>query len=385
MSSIFSGFFGGSGGQDRVGSVSASFYGNASPDYERLDGRSLVRASYADLSALFPIGKHTGTVRTLSANAAVGGPVIATANHFVLCGPGGGANAMVYSTDGATYSTATTPSATPVCLCAMAARIVTLSGAAAQGIASATLDPTSTWAVVSGGPVSVTMGNHFSRMSYSPTLARMLVVAGGQRYTMEDASTAYTSRASTSGMGAPVGTAWTGNRWANIAASSQICEYTTDGITYTAGLLAEATSAAQGNIVSDLAGTVVVSGSPSGLQVSHDHGQTWAIRQIPGIAPSDAWRVQRAADRFVVPTLSGLAFSLNGDDWFLDLTPIQSMTIAGGVARKGTVTVQIPGSNTTAYSFTESSTEFQLPSIRSAIPVASGTPLAGPTLYIKAR
>lgn len=383
MSSIFSGFFSGGGSQSRVGSVSASFYGNASPDYERLDGRSLVRTSYADLSELFPIGKHTGTVRTLPSSAPPGGPVIATSSYFVA--PGGlTTSSILHSTDGGTWSAATTPSHTPVSLCAMAARIVTLPGTAAQGLASATLDPTSTWASVSGGATSVTMGNHFSRMSYSPTLGRMLVIVA-TRYTMDDASTAYTSRTSTSGMGSPVGTAWTGNRWVNIAASSQVCEYTSDGITYTAGLLAEATSAAQGNIASDGAGTVVVSGSPSGLQISRDHGQTWSIRQIPGVAPSDAWRVQRAADRFVVPTLAGLAFSLNGDDWFLENTPIQAMTVAGGVAKKGAVTVQIAGGGTVAYSFTESSTEFQLPAIRSAIPVASGTPLAGPTLYIKAR
>ena len=351
--------------------------------WQQLDGRTLTRSAWSYLAERFPIGKHTGTVRTLPANAAAGGPVIATSNHFVAAGPGGGANAILYSADGATYSVATTPSATPVCLCAMAARIVTLSGAAAQGIASATLDPTSTWAAVSGGPVSVTMGNHFSRMSYSQPLGRMLVVAGGQRYTVDDASTAYTSRASTSGMGAPVGTAWTGNRWVNIAAGSQICEYTSDGITYTAGLLAEATSAAQGNIASDLAGTVVVSGSPSGLQISHDYGQTWAIRQIPGVAPSDAWRVQRAADRFVVPTLGGLAFSLNGDDWFLEPTPLQAMTIAGGVAKKGAVTVQIAGSGTVAYSFTESATEFQLPNLRQATPALSGNPIPQPAYFIK--
>lgn len=349
--------------------------------WQQLDGRTLTRSAWPYLSERFPIGKHTGTVRTLPSNAATSGPVIATANHFVAPGPSG-VLSILYSTDGVTWSAATTPSHTPAAVCAMAARLVTLNGAAAQGIASATLDPTSAWSVVSGGPTGVTLANHISRMAYSPTLGRMLVVVS-TRYTMDDASTAYTSRASTTGLSTPIGVCWTGTRFILIFASNSACEFSNDGITYTAGLLVEALSSAQGNIASDGAGTVVVSGSPSGLQVSKDHGATFQLRQIPGVAPSDAWRVQRAGDRFVVPTVLGLAFSLDGENWQLEPTSVQALSIGGGVARKGTVTVQVVGSNTTAYSFTESSTEFQLPNLRQVVPAASGNPIPQPAYFIK--
>lgn len=385
MSSIYSGFFGGGSNSDRVGSIKAGFYGNASPDWERLDGRSLVRASYPDLSPLFPLNKLVPTVRTL-AQAPNGNPtVVATANHFVTSGIAASTtNAIQYSSDGVTWTTAATPSATVASLLATANRFVALLSTAAQPLVSANLTPSSAWSGTGSGPASVSIGNHISRMAYSSSLGRVLAVVA-TRFTLDDGSSTWVGRTSSSGMPTPVGVCWTGTRFVGIAASSAICEFSTDGITYTAGALIEATSASQGNIASNGAGLVVVSGCPSGLQVSSDHGATWRIVQIPGIASSDTWRVQYVEDRFCVPTASGLAFSTNGDDWFVDNTTTQAMVVATGVAKKGTTLVQIQQGTTSAYSFAISATDFLLPTIRSVMPVASGTPVAGPPLYIKAR
>lgn len=349
--------------------------------WQQLDGRTLTRSAWPNLSPRFPIGKYIGTVRTLAATPSAGGHVIATADYFVSTNAGGSSTSIQYSSTGESWSTTATASATPVALCAMAARIVALNGAAGQPIISATLVPSSAWTLMTGGPTSVALGNHFSRMAYSPTLGRLLVVYS-TRFSVDDGSTAFTGRTSTSGLTTPVGTAWSGNRFVNIGANSAICEFSTDGISYTSGLLAEATSASQGNISSDVNGTLVVSGCPSGLQVSHDHGATWAIRQIPGVPASDAWRVQRAGDRFVVPTLQGLAFSLDGDNWFLETTTVQAGVVACGVAKKGGVTVQIQA-NTTAYSFGESATEFLLPNLRQHTPANSGNPIPLPGYFIK--
>jgi hypothetical protein len=357
--------------------------------YERLDGRTITRTARPRLSTIFPIGKHTGTVRTLAqSGGGTGIPgVIVTADHFIASS-GQTAQSVQYSTDGVSWSTASTPSSSiNAGMIATPSRLIMLNGnTGAQPIATANLNPAGTWTATTSGPAAAPVGNYLSKMAYSPTLATVLAAAttaSTTRHSLADGATAWVSRTSASGMGAAVGVCWTGTRFVLIAANSQTCEYTTDAATYTAALLAEATAASQGNIVSDGAGTVVVSGCASGLQVSHDHGATWQIRQIPGVPPSDTWRVQRAGNRFVVPTAQGLAFSEDGDAWHLETTPVQAMVVAAGVGKKGNTTLQVFNS-TTAYSFTESATEFQLPNLRQATPAASGSPIPLPAYFIRA-
>jgi hypothetical protein len=352
--------------------------------FEPLDGRTITRTNRPRLSPMFPIGKHTGTVRTLASNGGTPPALIATANHFVAAATTGSTSAIQHSTDGASWTTAATPSATVAALLATAARFIALCSSASQPLLTTTLTPSGAWATATGGPTSVAVGNHVSRMSYSTTLGRALVVAS-TRFSLDDGVTAFVGRSSSSGMGAPVGTCWSGTRYVNIAAGSAVCEFSADAITYTAGQLAEATSASQGNIASDGNGTIVVSGCPSGLQVSHDHGDTWRIQPITGVPASDTWRIQRSGDRFVVSTAQGLVFSLDGRSWFLEPTPVQAMVIASAVAKKGAVTVQIPaGAATVAYSFTESATEFLLPNLRQHMPALSGNPIPLPNYHIKA-
>lgn len=354
------------------------------PQYVRCDGLPRARASFPRLSTLFTFGALTGTVRTLaqSGGGAQAPIVVATADHFVATSAQAG-NSIQHSADGVSWATASTaPSSSISGLIATPFRFIALnaySSSSSQPFATTNLTPSGTWSATTNGPTAVPTGNHISRMAYSPTLARVLLAAGGTaaRYTLEDAATAWVARTSTTGMGAAVGACWTGTRFVLIAAGTQTCEYTTDGATYTAGLLAEATSASQGNIASDGSGTVVVSGCPSGLQVSRDHGATWAIVQIPGVAPSDTWRVQRMGDRFVVPTAQGLAFSMYGEVWQPETTPLQAMVTTSAVAKKGSVLVQIQG-GTTAYSFTESATHFNAPRLAQSSPSPYGV------TYIKA-
>lgn len=369
-------------GQVAVGTVvQGAGIGPDANAYEPLIGQTIVREARPRLSPLFPVGKMTGTVRTLAGNAA--GPVVATADNFVAGNLSASANSIQYTADGATWSSTATPTCTPSVLLVTANRIIALNSAAAQGIVSATLVPTSTWSLMVSGPTGVALGNHYSRMAYSASLGRVLLGAS-TRFTLDDGTNTWVGRTSTSGLTSPVGYAWTGTRYVGIGTSSAICEFTADGITYTAGLLAEATSASQGNIASDGDGTVVVSGCPSGLQVSHDHGATWRIQLLTGVPPSDAWRIQRIGDRFVVPTAQGLVFSLDGRAWFLETTTLQSSLTTSGVAKKGTVTVEVSPGTTVAYSFTESATEFLLPAIRQTMPSLSGNPTPAPPYFVRA-
>lgn len=145
----------------------------------------------------------------------------------------------------------------------------------------------------------------------------------------------------------------------------------------------EATSASQGNIASDGNGTVVVSGCPSGLQVSTDHGVTWDIVPITGIPQSDTWRVKYVGDRFVVPTAQGVAMSLDGKKWFLDTQSVQALVTASSVAKKGAVFAQVQAS-TVAYTFAESATEFVVPALRLYTSSPAGTPIPIDPSFIKA-
>jgi hypothetical protein len=385
MTSTFSGFFGGGGGTERVGSVRGGFYGSAGPDYERLDGRTILRATYPDLEVLFPIGKMTGTARTLAANP-TSVQLIATANHFVAAGANT-ANAVQFSSDGASWATSPTAGTVTVsALIATPSRFVALSSTANAAIVSSNLTPAATWSTTTTSPQSVTAGSSMCRMTYHAAGTRVIAVHPTIGvYTLDDGSTTWTTRTST----ARQGVASTGSRVIGITASTATASVSLDnGLTWADFTLPEALSASQGNIASNGAGTVVISGCPSGLQVSLDHGVTWKIVRIPGVAPSDAWRVQFSDSRFFVPTTSGLAMSSNGEDWFIEPNSNQSQTFTTGVgiAKKGMTVVEIPSTLASlAYSLAESSTEFPLPVLLDSIPVASGTPLASVPLYIRAQ
>lgn len=386
MASTFSGYFsGGGGGSERVGSVRGGFYGNATPDYERLDGRTILRATYPDLSALFPVGKLTGTARTLAA-APTSVQLIATANHFVAAGANT-ANAVQFSSDGASWATSATAGAVAVsALIATPTRLIALSSTAQPAIASSNLTPAATWANTASSPQSVTAGSSMCRMCYHAAGTRVVAVHPTLGvYTLDDGSTTWVTRSSS----ARQGVASTGARLVGISPTSSVISVSLDnGVTWADASLLEALSAAQGNIASNGAGVVVVSGSPAGLQVSLDHGATWKIVTIPGLAATDTWRVQFSDGRFLIPTAMGLCMSINGEDWFTEPMGNQSQALAStvGVAKKGATLVQIPTAGATgAFSLLESSTEYPLPTLRDYIPVSSGSPLASVHLYIRSQ
>lgn len=381
MASTHNQFFGG-GGEAPIGAIGAGF-GLAEPGYVRLDGRTLTRAAYPGLSPFFPVGKMTGVLRALPIAP---NPILAyaTANHYIIPATSNSTSSLQYSTDGITYTTATTQICTPSGIVATGVRLVAISSGANQPMVSATLSPASAWSTTTGGPASVTQGTSECRLCYATTPGRVVASTGTQVYTLDDGSTAWTLRSPTAST-TRQGGAWTGQQVILISGGSAVINLSTDGITYTDSTLYEALSASQGNIASNGSGTAVVSGAPGGLQATFDHGATWEPIYITGVPPSDLWRVQYSGGYFMVPTTMGLAVSPDGRDWTLQYTSIQTMTAAVAVARKGTVAIQIPGGSTTSYTLTESATDFTVPRLRAYAPAISGNPYPLGPLFIKAQ
>lgn len=352
-----------------------------SPLYERLDGRTKVRTDNLRLSGKYPIGKLTGTIRTLAASPTAN-PLIATANHFVAAGVNT-ANAVQFSSDGASWATsATAGSVTVSALVATPTRLVALSSTANAAIVSSNLTPAATWATTTGSSQTVTAGSSMCRICYHAAGTRVVAVHPSTGvFTLDDGSTAWTTRTSS----ARQGVASTGTRLIGITAGSATASMSLDNAaTWADFTLLEALSASQGNIASNGAGLVGISGSPSGIQASFDNGDTWRIVQIPGLQPSDAWRIQFSDGYFMVPTLKGLAMSTDLRNWQIDPTQVQSLATAVGVAKKGSTIVQIPGGSTTAYSLLESSTEYRLPDVQEFSPSVSGVPTPLDPTFIKA-
>jgi len=95
--------------------------------------------------------------------------------------------------------------------------------------------------------------------------------------------------------------------------------------------------------------------------------------------------VHYSGDRFFVPTVAGLAMSLDGRSWFVERQPLQAFAVAAPCAKKGSAIAQVQGaSNTTAFSFTESSTIFSAPQLSAGVAAVSGGPVIGAPVYIKA-
>lgn len=349
------------------------------PQYVRCDGLPRARASFPRLSTLFPCGRLTGTVRSLAV-IPTALPVVASADHFIAAGAASSL-AIQYSADGVTWATASTAAQTVSALIATPSRFVALSSAANQPLASATLVPTSTWALTTSGPASVAAGNSVCRLAYGA--GKVVAVSASAVHTLDDGATAWVTRTAV-GLNR-MGACWTGSRFVMVLAGNSSLQLSADGVTWTDGSLREATSTNQGNIASNGSGAVVVSGSPSGLQLSTDHGLTWDFVSIPGVQPSDAWRVQYAGDRFWLPTAQGMCMSLDGRSWFLDTTHVQPFVTAAAVAKKGDVVVQTASTSAAvAYSYSESSTHFATPRIAQQTPALSGNPMPYGITYIKA-
>lgn len=350
-----------------------------------LDGRTLLRADYELLSQQYPIGKFTGTIRTLA--IALPQPIIAASpTYFVAPATAGSANSLQISTDGISYAATATPAFTASALIWARNRFVALSSAANQPIVTTGDAPNGTWTSTTSGPVSVATGSSMCRLSDSPTLGRVLAVPSGSGttvYTLDDGATAWVSR-TIPGAAVRQGGCWTGNRYLVVGASASTVEASADATTgsWSTIALPETITAANANIASNGAGVVVISGSAAGLLVSYDHGSTWAVVNITGVPPSDLWRVQYSGDRFFLPTLRGLAMSLDGRAWFLETTPVQAGIVAAGIAKKGTLITEVTAS-ITAHTFAESLTAFAIPNVRAFSTSPSGAVIPLPPYFMK--
>lgn len=361
--------------------------GLSEPEFLPRDDNPRLRSAYPRLSSLFPIGKITGTVRTLP--VASGSPVIAASPTYFVTATGSTAStaAWQYSTDAASWTSATTPTFSPSAIEWCGNRFIALSQGAHNAIVTTGDAPNGTWTSTSVGPSSVAVSASVCRLIYSPTLGRTVAVVSATNaavYSVDNGSTTWTPRT----VGANqvrMGGCWTGNKFLLISPSSAVLDTSADATGgWTTITILEATSASQGNIASDGNGTVVVSGCPSGLQVSTDHGATWVFAHVTGIPVSDTWRVKYVGDRFIVPTAQGNLMSLNGKNWFLDKQVFQPFTATSSLAKKGTTFAQVSSATTVAYSYTESTTEFVVPSLKVYTTIPGGAQVLTDQLFIKA-
>lgn len=359
-------------------------YGLAEPTYAACDGRPLARASYPRLSTLFPFGRFTGTVRTM-ATSPTGYSVAASPNYFVASANSSATtNAIQYSADGAAWSQASvvTPSFVTNSVIFAGSRWVASGPFGANLMFTSGDNPNSNWTATTG----ITAGGVFRcGLAYGATQGRVIAVSNSSSTTLcalDNGSTVAVAKTAPTSK-ARVGICHSGTKFIILNPDTTITTSSDAASSvWTDEPLPELVPAT-GSIASNGAGVVVISGAASGLLVSTDHGATWVKTAIPGVPPSATWQVHYSGDRFFVPTTLGVAMSLDGKFWFLELQLVQARVDASMFAKKGSAFVQIQAS-TTAYSFTESTTHFNAPLIQAYAPVASGNPIPLAPSFIKA-
>lgn len=371
------------GGGASLGSTAKGF-GMSEPQYVRADGRALTRAAYPRLATKFPIGRLTGTIRTLP-NVPTGYSVAASPTYFVA--PTSANNPGVqYSTDGAAWSSVSVsmPSSSVAVVAWMGTRFCALNTTAVAPFVTSGDNPNSGWTATSGGYNSVPAGL-LNLLAYGSTPGRIVSVSGAASTnvnTLDNGSTTWTNRTGLTSLNRR-GVCWSGQKFFVVCENAAVVSSSTDGITWAESQIPEAIAASSGDIASNGAGVIVMPGAASGLWVSTDHGVTWCPVGIPGVASSTAWKVTYSGDRFFIATAMGVAMSLDGKEWFLEAQSLQARATNSGFAKKGSAIVQFQAS-ATAYSFTESATDFCLPMLQSYSPAASGNPIASEPTYIKA-
>lgn len=358
--------------------------GLAEPQYVACDGRPLARATYPRLSTLFPVGRFTGTVRTLAVSPPLC-QLAASPNYFVASTTSGvSTTAIQYSADGAAWSqtSVVTPSMTVNSLIFAGSRWVA-SGASGGALAVTTGDsPNSTWVATTGG---VTGGVSRYGLAYSVALGRVISITTGSTTALQALDNGSTTLVAKTAPTAKtrVGICHTGTKFIILNTDGTITTSSDAASSVWVDEPLPEVAASTGGIASNGAGVVVITGVPSGMLVSTDHGATFVRVAIPGVPPSTTWLVQYSGDRFFVPTALGVAMSLDGKAWFLEPQLIQARVEASAFAKKGATFMQIQAS-ATAYSFTESATHFNAPLIQAYAPVASGNPIPLAPSFIKA-
>lgn len=359
--------------------------GLSEPEYVRLDGRTLSRASYSRLSSIYPIGKLTGTARTLAAIPA-GYGLAASPNYFLSTAANGTAP-IQYSSDGVTWSTSSVSMTAGAIACAIWAgnRWVAVYTTSVVAMVTSGDNPNSTWTACTGSYPTSLSDRPQNKMAYSPSLTRVVCLPHGASTsvaTLDGGTNAWVSRTGLTSLDRR-GVCWSGSKFVSIAAASAASSSSTDGITWTDSLFPEATTAGNGSIASNGAGVIVASGFASGMYASFDHGANWSQVFVPGLQPVDTWRVQFSGDRFFLPMANGVAMSLDGRDWFIETQPVHALNANTSFAKKGAVIVQTQAT-TAAYSFSESANDFSVHNIRVYTPALSGVPISLVPLFIKA-
>lgn len=371
-------FFGG----DPIGTIKMGI-GLPADKWIPCDGRSVSRATWPALSATHPIGTFTGTARTL-VETAPNSSITASPTYFVATGSSAGTNSLQYSTDGATWvktGVSHATGATSEVLWAGSRFVATFGGAVRPHVTSGD-NPGSTWTATTGGPESYNAPGY--GMAYSPTLGRTVAINAVQAFTLDDGSTAWTAR-TTSGPANATSVCWTGIRFLIARPTGANLSSSADGITWSStsfSLMAPSTQ-----LVSNGAGVVValysVGAADKRVQVSTDHGATWVIAPLLGAAFTANTTLSYSGGMFFVSgTGLGIFVSQDGLSWQQETTQMQS-AVSSKFAKKGSAIVQI-SNTTTAYSFTESSTDFRAPVLQDWALVSGasqGSPLA--PYYIK--
>lgn len=355
------------------------------PLYVRADARTCSRAGYPRLSTKYPFGKLTGTIRTLAGVPSNLG-IAASPTYFVanaVSSPQG----LQYSADGVTWSTAALVVGSGAISCVIWAgtRFVAVYQPGVTPYVTTGDNPNSNWVATTGGFSAVPAGG-LNALAYSPTLGRVVSVQGSavnNVQTLDNGSTVWVSRAGLPNRNLR-GVCWTGSKFLAIVDGTNIVATSADGITWTDVVTPEALIGGQGGIASNGNGIVVISGTPTGLYVSLDHGVTWASAPVPGLASAaDQWRINYSGDRFFLATTLGIAMSPDGKNWFIDPHGAQARVLASVFAKKGAVIVQMQLS-ATAYSFSESATDFVVHNLQTYSPAVSGNPVAFANAFIKA-
>lgn len=382
-----------------VGSTENGF-GLLSPKYLPMGSKRLLRTSYPNLQLKFPIGSLTGWARVLATAPLV--PLISKMGaSLIASGASGTAALQTSANNGVSWSSVTTASFAVSALVGTAQgvgeRAYALSSAAAQGIRLS-------GGVVSnliGGPTSVVTGTSMSRLIHASNLASSgngiiiaLPSASGNQLYYVDSGQISMSVLTLSETAVKQAMAWTGQKLLIIKAGTadmHTSELTTTGsISIAIGnqinvTLPEAISSGQGNIASDQNGTVVITGVASGILLSKNHGGSFDRVLVPGVVPSDTWRVQYSDGYFMIETAQGIIISNDGENWFLDDQTLQTNNVATGIAKMGSTIVQIVAASTAAYSMDEQADRFNIPFMRDYqwSPFGSNTPQA--QKYIRAR
>ena len=373
-------FFGG----DPIGTIKMGI-GLPADKWIPCNGGSVSRAAWPALSARFPIGALTGTVRTL-VETVPNQSVTASPTYFVATGSSGGGDSLQYSTNGATWvktSVSHASGATSEVLWAGSRFIATFGGAVRPHVTSGD-NPGSTWIATTGGPDSYNPLGY--GMAYSPELGRTVAINATQAFTLDDGATAWTAR-STSGLENATSICWTGSRFLIAKLVYAKLFSSADGITWSSTSFALMTPSPQ--LVSNGAGVVVSLYSDAfaakRVQVSTDHGANWTVVPLLGARFTDNTTISYSGGMFFVSGRGlGIFVSQDGLNWQQETTPMQS-AVTSRFAKKGSAIVQI-ANTTTAYSFTASSTDFRAPVLQdwtllSGADAAIATPLA--PYYIK--